>query len=136
MHCGDQKRQDRAQNIYWPVLSVMLGFEVLVNFGDKGITKVWNSVWSRLLQVSMRVSNSISCLLSRNIWFAEVKQEDYREKVARIPKIRRKRVYFHDKKSQIHFLKGQKWPKTEKNWNKKVIHSIRYPKNFGKTAKN
>ena len=83
-------------------------------------------VWSRLLPVSMRVSNGISCLLSRNIWFAGVKQEDDGEKVARIPKIRRKWVYFHDKKSLILFLEGQNWPKTPKNWNNKVFHSIRY----------
>ena len=90
---------------------------------------------STVLSVSMRVSNGISCLLSRNIWFAGVKQEDDREKVVRIPKIRQKQVYFHDKKSQIHFLKGQKWHKTEEIGIKKLFTQSGTLRTLGKQPK-
>ena len=61
--------------------------------------------------------------------------QDDREKVVRIPKIRQKRVYFHDKKSQIHFLKGQKWPKTEKIGIKKLFTQSGTLRTLGKHPK-
>ena len=62
----------------------------------------------------MVVSGGISCLLSRNIWFARGIHEEDSEKLTRTPEIRQKRALFHDKKSQILFVRGQNRQKMAK----------------------
>ena len=100
----------------------MLGFKVPVNFRDKGVTKFWNWVGLRLLPVLMVVSGGISCLLSKNIWFARGIHEEDGAKLTRTPKIRPKRAFFHDKKSHLLFTNGQNGPKMAKDWLEKFFN--------------
>ena len=107
-----------------------------VNFCDERVTKIWNSVWSTLLPVSKRFSSGISCLLSGNIWFAGGITWDDSNKVARIPKNRRKWVCFHDKKSLLLFLRGRKRAKTAKIGKTKFFTQSSTLKTLGKCSKN
>ena len=116
--------------------TLYVGFRGLSQLSWQRRQKIWNSVWSTLLPVSKRFSSGISCLLSGNIWFAGGITWDDSDKVARIPKNRRKWVCFHDKKSLLLFLRGQKRAKTAKIGKTKFFTQSGTLRTFGKCPKN